>query len=77
MVQAIEEVDPEFAELILGVLEHNKSAYPKVAVENNKVYHVFGGTWCEAEATKDPIPGRNDPCLCGSGKKFKKCCGEL
>ena len=21
-------------------------------------------------------PGRNDPCLCGSGKKFKKCCGK-
>ena len=21
--------------------------------------------------------GRNDPCPCGSGKKFKKCCGEL
>lgn len=20
-------------------------------------------------------PGRNDPCLCGSGKKMKKCCG--
>lgn len=19
--------------------------------------------------------GRNDPCFCGSGKKFKKCCG--
>jgi SEC-C motif-containing protein len=19
--------------------------------------------------------GRNDPCPCGSGKKFKKCCG--
>lgn len=19
-------------------------------------------------------PGRNDPCCCGSGKKFKKCC---
>ncbi|HWR53931.1 MAG TPA: HEAT repeat domain-containing protein [Bryobacteraceae bacterium] len=25
-----------------------------------------------ASATK---PGRNDPCPCGSGKKFKKCCG--
>lgn len=24
---------------------------------------------------KAPEPGRNDPCLCGSGKKFKKCCG--
>jgi uncharacterized protein len=21
-------------------------------------------------------PGRNDPCPCGSGKKFKKCCGR-
>ena len=21
-----------------------------------------------------PTIGRNDPCLCGSGKKFKKCC---
>jgi uncharacterized protein len=21
-------------------------------------------------------PGRNDPCSCGSGKKFKKCCGS-
>lgn len=20
--------------------------------------------------------GRNDPCICGSGKKYKKCCGE-
>jgi preprotein translocase subunit SecA len=20
--------------------------------------------------------GRNDPCPCGSGKKFKKCCGS-
>ena len=21
-------------------------------------------------------PGRNDPCLCGSGKKSKKCCEQ-
>jgi uncharacterized protein YecA (UPF0149 family) len=21
-------------------------------------------------------PGRNEPCHCGSGKKFKKCCGQ-
>ena len=24
---------------------------------------------------KAPAPGRNDPCSCGSGKKYKKCCG--
>jgi preprotein translocase subunit SecA len=25
---------------------------------------------------KDPKIGRNDPCPCGSGKKYKKCCGK-
>lgn len=24
---------------------------------------------------KEREPGRNDPCPCGSGKKYKKCCG--
>lgn len=23
-----------------------------------------------------PKQGRNDPCLCGSGQKYKKCCGK-
>ncbi|MFA6610050.1 MAG: SEC-C metal-binding domain-containing protein, partial [Candidatus Omnitrophota bacterium] len=25
---------------------------------------------------EDPKVGRNEPCPCGSGKKFKKCCGK-
>ena len=25
---------------------------------------------------EDPKIGRNDPCPCGSGKKYKKCCGQ-
>jgi hypothetical protein len=24
----------------------------------------------------DPTPGRNDPCPCGSGNKYKRCCGK-
>jgi preprotein translocase subunit SecA len=24
----------------------------------------------------EPKVGRNDPCSCGSGKKYKKCCGK-
>ena len=24
-----------------------------------------------------PKVGRNDPCPCGSGKKYKQCCGKL
>jgi hypothetical protein len=23
---------------------------------------------------RNPVPGRNEKCTCGSGKKFKKCC---
>ena len=26
---------------------------------------------------KPPKVGRNDPCPCGSGKKYKKCCGAV
>ena len=25
---------------------------------------------------EQPKVGRNEPCVCGSGKKFKKCCGS-
>lgn len=38
----------------------------------------YQGRWVYADGEQDPAPlkiGRNDPCLCGSGKKYKKCCG--
>jgi uncharacterized protein len=31
----------------------------------------------EPAAPRAGGPGRNDPCPCGSGKKYKKCCGAL
>ena len=34
----------------------------------------MGGT--PARPASTPQVGRNDPCPCGSGKKFKKCCGR-
>ena len=27
-----------------------------------------------APIIKEKIPGKNDPCHCGSGKKYKNCC---
>jgi SEC-C motif len=32
------------------------------------------GVFCPHCAALDRPPGRNDPCPCGSGHKFKKCC---
>ena len=31
--------------------------------------------WYYIDGTR-PVIGRNDACPCGSGKKFKKCCGQ-
>jgi hypothetical protein len=42
----------------------------------------FAEPWESAEpitatvTSRSPHVGRNDPCPCGSGKKFKKCCGS-
>ena len=30
----------------------------------------------DRRATAQKKPGRNDPCPCGSGLKFKRCCGR-
>ncbi len=36
------------------------------------------GRWyyTEGEQFRAKLPGRNDPCICASGKKFKQCCGK-
>ncbi|MCH1931035.1 YchJ family protein [Shewanella sp. A25] len=36
--------------------------------ENGRWYYTRG------EQMQAKLPGRNDPCICGSGKKFKQCC---
>ncbi len=49
--------------------------------EGRQWYYIDGTFPEEAQDTRlsQPIKnlkvGRNDPCICGSGKKFKKCCG--
>lgn len=48
------------------ITEREESITPNGTVLHN------GGTFLRA----DPKVGRNDPCPCGSGKKFKKCCGR-
>jgi hypothetical protein len=38
-----------------------------------------GGGWTRAPQPfirEEPKVGRNDPCPCGSGKKYKRCCGS-
>ena len=40
------------------------------------IYGRGGGESAKPQTVvKDKRIGRNDPCICGSGKKYKKCCG--
>ena len=76
-------------ENILEILKKNEiTGYTKYEVDGNAVSHKERSLFKKKEntwyfynaASLDPVKregpkvGRNDPCPCGSGKKFKKCC---
>ncbi|MCL2282265.1 MAG: YchJ family protein [Fibromonadales bacterium] len=45
-------------------------------VRKGEAWYLTEGRMVKPETVrKEHVAGRNDPCPCGSGKKFKKCCG--
>lgn len=64
------------------IAHFSESGMPRTIHELSE-FHRINGTWYYVSGTlpeQRPIvnakrPGRNELCLCGSGKKFKKCCG--
>ena len=56
-------------------LEHHELAEFR---KSNGIWYFFDGKMVSAGQYRRETPkvGRNDPCPCGSGKKFKKCCGK-
>ena len=62
-----------------GILRPPQDATQKQGVENSKINPNFGSGNKEnkkIKASDISKIGRNDPCPCGSGKKYKKCCGK-
>ncbi len=43
-------------------------------VRENGLWYYIDGVFPQ-QAPQQTKVGRNDPCICGSGKKYKKCCG--
>ena len=62
----------EFAESILRLVPDALAEYAHFGRP------ALGGVGETAAPAPKRVPkaGRNDPCPCGSGKKFKRCCGE-
>ena len=60
----------------VGGVQQNHHERAQFSKEDGKWYFVDGQIVQEQYRRVGPKIGRNDPCSCGSGKKFKKCCGK-
>lgn len=67
-VRPIEEVDPDVANFFLDIVQ-KKYNYGIKSIRSEGDGFVY-----TPAPVKSKSVGRNDPCYCGSGKKFKKCC---
>ena len=56
------DLDVDYDKLFFNMLKERRTEIVK-EFKRSKTVH------------KEKQPGRNDPCPCGSGKKYKKCCG--
>jgi len=77
--------DPQMRALIIGI--YRKMLLDNVNIHDDKEVKKWmkkhpevlqGGETVKVETVRreEPKVGRNDPCPCGSGKKYKKCHGE-
>jgi len=71
----IEEFKPDFETNVVDILQQNRE---ELEAELPLLISDIWSFWAE-KRTQTPVRaeriGRNDPCPCGSGKKYKKCCG--
>ncbi|MCX7425553.1 MAG: SEC-C metal-binding domain-containing protein [Planctomycetia bacterium] len=77
MKRSLEMTDEEFAEfrqhLILPMIERHHEMFPKLHMRSKPTDNAVSVV---PSPTKDrPGTGRNAPCPCGSGRKYKRCCG--
>ena len=65
---------------LISVFEENGWAsiitVDESAEENLKDLDILEQRKETSSATTTKLASRNDPCPCGSGKKYKKCCGQ-
>jgi preprotein translocase subunit SecA len=74
------EYKKEAFQLFSDLLEKLKSDYVTILMNLKVIEQPKEETKLEKEINPKIIPkkiGRNEPCYCGSGKKYKHCCGAL
>ena len=73
--EALDPGDPTAAPMAVGYRERLGIilGIPDMMADLN--HHRVHALTPRTPIRRDAAPGRNDPCPCGSGKKYKKCCG--
>ena len=77
--QEVKEAAPEQHTNRQQYTENKQSANEEQLVDQNQQAAASHDTRAQQPRNpimKDKLPGRNDPCPCGSGKKFKNCHGR-
>ncbi len=79
--EMITNIRDDTARMVLSVMPKPQREMKRVEVAR-PVSEGFGGGGVKKQVNrpvvnKAPKVGRNDPCPCGSGKKYKKCCGAV
>lgn len=69
-IEILENVDPELAGYFKSIVN---GKWTNVIVQGTRVFIKLPKGFVEIS---EPRIGRNDPCSCGSGQKYKKCCGR-
>ena len=81
--EMFDEMIEKIHEEVVAMLMHINVEYPPEPPKKQEVEMIasHGGEVAGEEKKPDVTPtnkqvGRNDPCPCGSGKKYKNCCGK-
>jgi len=70
----LEETDKSLAMHMQLIAEGRHPTIAGIGVERDQIVtRMKDGT---THIKRVPLPGRNEPCFCGSTKKYKKCCGR-
>ena len=78
--EAMDMFDEMIASIKEDTVKHLFHAVPQTKIERTQVAkpmaenHGGDGTLRKEPVRKKVTVGRNDPCPCGSGKKYKHCC---
>jgi preprotein translocase subunit SecA len=79
-MEMIVRIREEVVERIYWVQVNHEDEVEEIAEEQRSrklVFNISGDEERHQEPAKSTkVAGRNDPCPCGSGKKYKKCCGK-